>query len=253
MSLAFGRGAAPGGLRALAAGLGLSLAVHGAVLAGLGRAPVAPAALVAAGAQGKEMQSLAAAQMVDLMPEIALPAPKMRLPKTPPEIAADVPPPAAQAPVPPKVQPAQKAPARPVAKPAQKPAPPAQVRHAQSRAKGTGGGRHAGKAGQAAQAALSPGQEQSLQRQWGARLRAQVERRKSYPAAAGRAAGTVVVQLRVRRDGQLLSASVARSAGHSALDAAALRAVQRAGRFPPAPKGLTKAAYGFALQITFDR
>ena len=35
-------------------------------------------------------------------------------------------------------------------------------------------------------------------------------------------------------------------------DRAALQAVQRAGRMPAAPKGLTNARYSFALPMSFD-
>ncbi|MBZ4023736.1 hypothetical protein CKO11_14880 [Rhodobacter sp. TJ_12] len=102
-------------------------------------------------------------------------------------------------------------------------------------------------------AAPSAGRVKSLTAKWGATIRARIERRKSYPSAAGRASGSVGLALRVGRDGALVSASVNRSSGHAALDAAALAAVRRAGRFAPAPEGLTQPSYAFSLAVEFAR
>lgn len=122
-----------------------------------------------------------------------------------------------------------------------------------SRAAGTGGGTVAGDAGTASAATLAPGRAQDLRAQWGATIRARIERRKTYPAAAGRAAGAVTVRLSVTRAGALAGVSVANSSGHAALDQAAVQAVQRAGKFPPAPKGLSEASYSFTLTMKFAR
>jgi protein TonB len=83
--------------------------------------------------------------------------------------------------------------------------------------------------------------------QWGAQIMARIER--ARPRVRG--SGQVVLALQITRDGGLAGLSVARSSGDAALDNAALSAVQRAGRFPAAPKGLTDASYGFSLPIRF--
>jgi protein TonB len=61
------------------------------------------------------------------------------------------------------------------------------------------------------------------------------------------------VTLVVGRDGRLQGVSLAASSGSAALDRAAIEAVRRAGRFPPAPAGLDRAAYTFAVPMTFRR
>jgi protein TonB len=64
--------------------------------------------------------------------------------------------------------------------------------------------------------------------------------------------GVVRVTLTVARDGRLLGAGIAASSGNAELDRAALRMVQGAGRFRPAPAGLEGADYAFRLPIRFD-
>jgi protein TonB len=86
---------------------------------------------------------------------------------------------------------------------------------------------------------------------WGAKIRARIERRKDYPAAADGASGKVTLALVVGRDGRLVGVDIAASSGNAALDHAALKAVERAGRFPAAPRALTEARYSFALSVSF--
>ncbi|ODR95236.1 hypothetical protein AUC70_05945 [Methyloceanibacter stevinii] len=98
-------------------------------------------------------------------------------------------------------------------------------------------------------ATVSKSSARSLIASWGARIRARINARKRRPA--GNAHGTTIVHLRVATSGRLLSASVARSSGNSALDRAAMSAVRGAGRFPAAPKGLTNSSYSFSQSIRF--
>lgn len=116
-------------------------------------------------------------------------------------------------------------------------------------AAGAGGGatQGAATAPPRAAAAPNPAQEQSLMAQWGGQIMARIER--ARPRVRG--SGQVMLALQVARSGQLAGVSVSRSSGDPALDAAALAAVSRAGRFPPAPEGLTNASYGFSLPIRF--
>ena len=266
MSLALGAAPEMPG-KGLLAGLAVSLLLHGAVVAFWADQSAAPAALVAAGAGGQDLDTLDAleASFVTLPPpDITLPVPQMTLPPSAPVIQIPqvvLPDPVLLPPEPPKIM--AERPKPPVPKPAPqqaktppakpKPAPAQTESRSASRAAGVGGGAQAGAGGADAQASLSVGTEKSLLSKWGATIRARVERRKSYPSAAGRAAGTVTVALRVGPGGQLQSASVARSSGHPALDEAALAALRKAGPFPQAPKGLNKQSYSFSLPITFRR
>jgi len=137
------------------------------------------------------------------------------------------------------------------------PAPPAPQAPSESRkaetAAGTGTKDTAGSGGTAEAATLSQSAVNDLMATWGAKVRARIERRKQYPAGADGAVGTVTLALVVGRDGRLLSMDVSRSSGNAALDRAALKAVERAGRFPAAPKGLTESSYAFALSIGFKK
>ncbi|WP_386679149.1 energy transducer TonB [Loktanella sp. R86503] len=151
--------------------------------------------------------------------------------------------------------------ARPIERPArQSPAPrqaPAQSNPAPSspaqRAAGQGGGANAG-AAQAGQAASqTAAARQSAMAEWGGVIRSRIERRKSYPRAAGRAGGTVRVAIRVGADGGLQGLGIAQSSGNAALDQAALSAVQRAGRFPPAPAAVGGGVHSLTLPMTFSR
>ena len=99
-------------------------------------------------------------------------------------------------------------------------------------------------------AAASPGQIDRLKAKWGAEIRQRVQRR---TRAARGMSGEVAMLLVVDRSGALISVGVARSSGNPRLDAMALRAVRAAGRFPPAPAGLTDASYSLSLPISFVR
>lgn len=179
-------------------------------------------------------------------------APRIAAPAPAPEAAPNLPPEAEPVP---KIRPAPK-PAKPkpatAPKPA-KPAPPPSAPAVAQKAAGAGGGANAGDNGAAEAATLSKAKEQDLRARWGATIRARIEARKRYPAAAGRAQGRVTVALSVARTGALGGVSVARSSGNAALDQAALEAVRRAGRFPAAPAGLARASYDFSLTIQFAR
>ena len=259
--------------RALLLGLAVSVAVHALAVTVLSQTEAAPAALVAAGAGGKDLDSFEAitAALVDLAPEIRLPAPEMALPLTAPVIdipQVNLPDPVLLPPEPPKIAAEKPTPAPPKnLQPKPKPVPPDRVEklrqakpapqqsesRAAARAAGSGGAAQAGTSGADAQATVSAGTAKSQLSKWGASIRSRIERRKSYPTAAGRASGSVGLALRVGRDGTLQSASINRSSGNAALDAAALAAVRKAGKFPAAPTELTKPSYAFSISVTFRR
>lgn len=142
------------------------------------------------------------------------------------------------------------APAKPEARPQRQTRPSAAAAPAQKSA-GSGGAKQAGTGGRADTATLSTGQRRSLMNTWGARIRTRIERRKQHPRGV-RGGGRVVLNLQVGRNGDLKSVAVRQSSGNAQLDAAAVRAVRRAGRFPAAPDGLRDPVYRFSLPIRFN-
>ncbi|GHC63333.1 energy transducer TonB [Neogemmobacter tilapiae] len=118
-------------------------------------------------------------------------------------------------------------------------------------AAGSGGGATAGDGGKAQAATGAKGQD-SIKAEWGATIRARVERRKSYPRGADGAQGRVKLRLTVDTGGNLVGVGITQSSGNAALDQAAVKAVQSA-RFPAAPKGLAAGQYSFNLPLDFKR
>ncbi|MDX2482119.1 MAG: TonB family protein [Pseudodonghicola sp.] len=118
-------------------------------------------------------------------------------------------------------------------------------------AAGQGGGSQAGTGGTSERAALSSGQRRSLIAAWGAQITNRIERTKRAPRGL-RKGGRVVLRLQVSRAGQLQSVTVRQGSGNAELDAAAIRAVRRAKRFPAAPEGLNKPVYSFSLPVRFN-
>ena len=224
-----------------------------------GVAPAAPAqppqlAPAFAVAPGPPL-SVALADMPTLAPPpLALPAPAPPpAPAPAPVLAAPLPAPAPE----PVAQPAARPPRQPEARPKAKAAPvakpgPAAAARAAQRAAGSGGGAQAG-AGGAAQATLSKARVSDLRAGWGAAVKARVERRKSYPAAARGATGSATVRLTVAASGALLDVSLAASSGDAVLDQAAVRAVQAAAPFPAAPQGVPPGNQVFTLRLRFQR
>ena len=99
-------------------------------------------------------------------------------------------------------------------------------------------------------AATQSAQTSALQAQWGARIQRKVHRNLFYPRGAN-GSGTARVALTVDRTGRLQSLQLIRSSGVAAFDEAALRAVQRAGRFPRAPSELSQPSYRFTMGLNF--
>jgi protein TonB len=184
----------------------------------------------------------------------AMQPPEIETPRAP-EISTAPPPPA---PPPPRTEAEPPAPSatpvptlRPRAKPAKK-KQSASAGVAPQKSAGSGGSANAGNRGSAATSTLSKGQEAKLIAVWGARIRSHIERKKRQPSGT-RAKGEVVLKMSVDRDGRLQAVSVRRTSGDARLDAAAVAAVQRAGRFPPAPNDLPGTVFGFSLGINFGR
>ncbi|MDQ1900484.1 energy transducer TonB [Paracoccus sp. WLY502] len=114
-----------------------------------------------------------------------------------------------------------------------------QARRAEQGAGGTGA------------AGPSPQQKASLMSQWGGQIRSCISRRASAPRGV-REGGRVELNLSVSRSGTIQGVGIAGSSGIAALDQAAVRAAQRAGRCPRAPAELTDATYGFVLPINIQ-
>lgn len=222
-----------------------------------------------------------AAPVSPTLPEPA-PEPTQATVEAPPALPAEAPPETAPAPQAPQMDlpaPVPDAPPAPVAAPvAPKPPEPAAVPakpkppkvpkivkqappeaaaktpppgggSAGSRAAGAGGGTAAGVNGSATEGSLSPGARRSALAEWGGQIRARIERAKRRPEIA--VPGRVKLDLRIGRDGRLVSVSVAQSGG-AALDAAAVAAVRTAGRFPAAPATLAEPSYPFTLTLLFN-
>lgn len=193
-----------------------------------------------------------AAPVAPAQEQVVKPLPVPELPQMPvaeamPDLAALAPPPKPEAP--PEPEPAPE----PAPKPAAKPKPAPQDSEAQEAqvAAGQGGKPAAGNEGAAEVATASGAGADSLRAEWGADIRARIERRKSYPRDGDGAAGTVKLRIVVGTDGRLRGVAVIASSGSPALDAAALRAVERAGRFPRAPRGIAAGEASFTLPVSF--
>ena len=145
----------------------------------------------------------------------------------------------------PEPEPAPKPSAKPKPTPTPQPAQPAQI------AEGSGNKGASGTNGTAQAATQSESETADLRAGWGADIRARIERRKSYPRDGDGAAGTVKLRLTVGTDGRLAAVQIVASSGSAALDAAAVKAVQRAGRFPKAPRGLEPGQVTFTLPVSF--
>jgi len=90
--------------------------------------------------------------------------------------------------------------------------------------------------------------------QWRQQLNRQIDRAKRYPRQAERAGqeGLVHVAVTIDSSGRLLSASVIRSSGFTALDEAAIEAVRRAAPFPRPPASAGQGTIPFTAPIRFN-
>lgn len=144
-------------------------------------------------------------------------------------------------------------PAPKVVLPMQRPDPrPSRPAVAERRAAGTGGGATAGTATANAARAASAAQQAAAQAKWAADIQQRIARHQAYPRGT-RASGRVQVTMVILRNGSLGEVTVARSSGAAPLDKAALRAVQLAAPFPPAPDALTDRWYRVGQWISFER
>jgi protein TonB len=66
------------------------------------------------------------------------------------------------------------------------------------------------------------------------------------------ASGRVVLSFTVSRSGSLLSARIAKSGGHPALDQATLAMARAAAPFPPMPAGMNRASMSFTVPVQYN-
>lgn len=202
-------------------------------------------------------------RIADTSPSVALPV-ASPAPAPAPDIgsaaAVVLPPPARDRPTEPEMAPEMDAAPeiRPMRRPppqttADRPAPVPQAAQPRQKAAGSGAAAQAGTAGTATAGTLSQARQKEVLASWGAAIRGRIERRKSYPAGAGGASGTVMVRLTVTPAGALGAVGIGASSGVAALDQAALRAVQAAAPFPPAPTGVASGPHSFTLRMQFSR
>lgn len=163
-------------------------------------------------------------------------------PPEPPKPVAPKPEPVAPEPVP------EKAPAQAKPEPKTAPARPAEV----ARGDPAKAGATAGASKPREVAAAAPAVSQAAIADWGARIRSRIERRKTSPGGSW-TPGSAVVRITVSREGRLQALGVLKSSGDARLDRAALQAVQRAGRFPAAPKAFSRPQMTFDLPVSFVR
>lgn len=88
---------------------------------------------------------------------------------------------------------------------------------------------------------------------WQGILLAHLERHKKYPRSARRqhAEGTALLRFRMDRTGQVLSFSLARSAGYDALDEEVLAMIQRAAPLPALPAELPDDTVEIVVPVQF--
>nr|WP_325252511.1 TonB family protein [Amylibacter sp.] len=131
-----------------------------------------------------------------------------------------------------------------------KKAKPAQAGQSQQKAAGAGKSKTAGTAGAAQVKSGSAKSAAKALDVWGAQIRRAIERRKRSVRGLKRRA-TVVVQVTVAANGQLLSYRVVKGSGNGKADSAALQAVKGV-RAPQAVKGVAVSKHSFRIPMIFN-
>jgi protein TonB len=82
------------------------------------------------------------------------------------------------------------------------------------------------------------------------RILSKLRAAKRAPKAA--VSGRVVLSFTVSRSGSLISARIAKSGGHPALDQATLAMARAAAPFPPMPAGMNRASMSFTVPVQYN-
>ena len=93
----------------------------------------------------------------------------------------------------------------------------------------------------------------SIGRAYAAGMRTIIERHRENPISADGSLleGRCLIVCIIRRDGSLKHAEVIRTSGNPVLDAAALRSVHKAGKFPVVPDQIPGEVLSFDVPLTF--
>ena len=88
---------------------------------------------------------------------------------------------------------------------------------------------------------------------YGRLLGSAIAKHKSYPKIAQRRGwqGTVLLDLKIDSDGNVISANVRESSGREALDKRALAMVKKASPFPAPPKALQGRSFNITIPVSF--
>ena len=88
---------------------------------------------------------------------------------------------------------------------------------------------------------------------YGRLLGSAIAKHKSYPKIAQRRGwqGTALLDLKIDRDGNVISANVRESSGYEALDKRALAMVKKASPFPAPPKALQGRSFNITVPVSF--
>lgn len=80
-----------------------------------------------------------------------------------------------------------------------------------------------------------------------------IAKHKSYPKIAQRRGwqGTVLLNIKVDENGNVLSATVSKSSGHKSLDKQALKMVKKASPFPTPPSALRGSSFNITVPVSF--
>ena len=97
-----------------------------------------------------------------------------------------------------------------------------------------------------------PATQEEMLAAWGGAIQTQIDGGKIPPPGRW-VPGYALIRVVVTGGGEVLSADLVRSAGDPQLDDAALLAVRRAGRMPPAPDGADIATATFDVPVIFTR
>ncbi|VFU11008.1 TonB family protein (fragment) [Methylocella tundrae] len=86
---------------------------------------------------------------------------------------------------------------------------------------------------------------------WRSLVSAQLNRNKRYPPSAQGASGAATISFSIDRSGRLVSASLVRSSGSSALDSEAVAIAHRASPFPPPPADVSGSRITLTVPVNF--
>ena len=101
---------------------------------------------------------------------------------------------------------------------------------------------------------ISSSEREDLRARYLRKVRATIEAKKYYPRMAKklRQTGRVEVQFEIRKDGTVCCVSLLRGCRHRKLNKAALRTIERIGRFDPIPEALKTEKLKVRVPINYS-